>query len=66
MPLTCALVQPRYFAIVLATARDHPTTTQGVIAWTLLVIVMILAVVLRVVLAVRIRRIMRRRAGHAE
>jgi flagellar biogenesis protein FliO len=54
------------FGIVLVTAPDHPTTTQGVIAWTMLVVVMILAVVLLVVLVVGVRRMMRRRAGHAE
>src|SRR5258707_7053857 len=54
------------FGIVLVTAPDHPTTTQGVIAWTLLVVLMILAVVLLVVVVVVVRRIMRRRADHAE
>jgi len=51
------------FGIVLVTAPDHPTTTQGVIAWTLLAVLMILVVV---PLVVGVRRIMRRRAGHDE
>ncbi len=51
------------FGIVLVTAPDHPTTTQGVIAWTLLAVLMILVVV---PLVVGVRRIIRRRAGHDE
>jgi type II secretory pathway component PulF len=54
------------FGIVLATAPDHPTTTQGVIAWTLFLVLMILALVLLVILVIGVRRIMRRRAGHVE
>jgi uncharacterized membrane protein len=52
--------------IALVTAPDYPTTTQGVIAWTLLVILTILSVLLLALLVVAVRRVMRRAADKTE
>lgn len=54
------------FGILLVTAPDHPTTMQGVIAWTLFVVLVILAVALIALLVIAVRRLRQRKAGHPD
>lgn len=48
-----------FFGLVVVTAPDHLTTTQAVIAWVLLVVLILLAIALLATLVVGVRRLAR-------
>jgi preprotein translocase subunit SecY len=44
------------FGVLIVTASDHPTNTQGAIAWTLLAVLVILAITLVAIVVTGVRR----------
>lgn len=49
------------FGILFVTAADHPSSTQGTIAWLLLAVLLILAVALVALMAIGVRTLVRAR-----
>jgi hypothetical protein len=51
------------FGVLIVTASDHPTGTQGTIAWTLLAVLVMLAITLDAMVVISVRRRMQLKAG---
>jgi hypothetical protein len=54
------------FGVLVVTASDHPTRTQGVIAWALLAVLVSLAVALVAMVVVGVRKGISLRAGRIQ
>jgi hypothetical protein len=57
------LIAAVLFGVVVATAADRPTETQGAIAWSLLAVALLLIAALVVLLIFGLRRVIRRALG---
>lgn len=55
--LDCVLIPTVLFCILLVTAADRPSRTQGIIAWFLVVVVTALVVALIAMIVLIVRRV---------
>ena len=63
IPVVVGLIFLAVVGVVQAAAQDHPTTAEGVLFWVSLLALPLLLLVLLALVAVGIRRILRRDVG---